>query len=99
MYRNKVVHILEPDLLYCEVRAEHSTAHIATCAWTVRAARCDIAVESAMPDTNVEILFSLGPFGRHLVRRDDAGASVAPRAAWVVGPHGDSIYLAKETRE
>jgi glyoxylase-like metal-dependent hydrolase (beta-lactamase superfamily II) len=53
VYADNVVHIREPDLLYCEVRAGQATAHLATCAWTVRAARCDIAVERAIPMSSI----------------------------------------------
>jgi len=94
---DQVVYVREPDFHYCAARAVGASAHTVVRGWSVRAARCRTAVERAMPDACIELYFNLGPFGRHLVRREETGRSVAPRAAWVVGPHADSIFLAKET--
>jgi AraC-like DNA-binding protein len=57
-----------------------------------------MAVEGALPDASVELYFNLGPSGRH-VYRSDGGGSLAPRAAWVVGPRDRPLYIAKETRD
>ena len=94
-----IVYVREPSFLYCAARALGAAAHIVARAWTVRAARCRTAVERAVPDTYTELYFNLGPFGRHLVGPEGAGASVVPRTAWVVGPHADSVFLAKETAD
>lgn len=91
-----VVYVREPSFLYCAARPVGAAAHIVARGWSIRAARCRTAVERAVPDTHTELYFNLGPFGRHLVGPDEAGASVVPRAAWVVGPHADSVFLVKE---
>lgn len=92
----QVEYIREPEFLYCGADAVGAAAHAVARGWSMRAARCLTAVERAVPDSCTEIYFSLGPFGRHLVGPDAARASIEPRAAWVVGPHADSIFLSKE---
>ena len=72
-------------------------AELARESWSVEAARCRMAVESALPDASVEIYFNLGPYGRHV-----SGTPItAPphRAAWVVGPRERPLHIAKEVRD
>jgi AraC-like DNA-binding protein len=61
----------------------------------VQAERCRTAVECVLPDPGAEIYFNLGPAGRHLF---DGSRHVvlAPRAAWVVGPHVLPLLIEKE---
>jgi AraC-like DNA-binding protein len=42
---------------------------------------------------------NLGPVGRHLVDADVSTRLISPRAAWVVGPHADPLFVAKETAD
>lgn len=67
--------------------------------WTIRAARCGTAVERILPDTRAYLYVNLGPVGRHLVLPDGLPGVNAPRAAWVVGPHADPLFVAKETAD
>src|SRR6185503_104032 len=63
--------------------------------WLVEAARCRTAVERSLADAAVEIYFNLGPEGRH-VYQGGARSALAPRAAWVVGPHERPLLIEKE---
>jgi AraC-like DNA-binding protein len=66
--------------------------------WAVVAVRCRTLVQGVLPDAATEIYFNLGPQGRRLASAD---GTVRPehRAAWVVGPHADTLLVEKEIRD
>ena len=63
--------------------------------WLVQAARCRTAVERALPDASVEIYINLDQAGRHLYTPSHE-RHLKPRAAWVVGPHAQPLFIEKE---
>src|SRR5689334_19356918 len=73
-------------------------AELARESWLVRAERCRMAAEAALPDTSVELYFNLGPTGRHLSGCRPR-AALPPRSAWVVGPRARPLFIEKETRD
>jgi AraC-like DNA-binding protein len=78
--------------------ARGAVAEFARESWLVRAERCRMAAEAALPDTSVELYFNLGPTGRHISGRRPR-ATLPHRAAWVVGPRAQPLYIEKETRD
>src|SRR5262245_40775097 len=75
-----------------------SLAELARESWVVRAERCRMAAEAALPDTSVELYFNLGPTGRHISGRSPR-ATLPHRSAWVVGPRTRPLFIEKETRD
>ena len=75
--------------------------HAAACvdySWAISARRCRIAVETVLPDSEVEICFNFGPSGRQLGDRGRSG-SLGARRAWVLGPHQENVLVSKETAD
>jgi AraC-like DNA-binding protein len=91
-----MLHIDEERFRYLEIAADGPAADFAATLWTMCAGTCRTAVEAKLPSAAAEILFNLGPTGRHVVGPDHALASSTPRAAWVVGPHTRVLHVAKE---
>jgi AraC-like DNA-binding protein len=60
----------------------------------MQAARCRMAVERVLPDAAIEICVNLGAEGRHLYAGGTA-RRLAPRDAWVVGPHARTLLIEK----
>lgn len=94
---NRIQYLREPGFVYCAESSVGGSAETVTRCWTIRATRCQTAVERALPDTRAELYINLGPVGRHLVAPDASMRATAPRAAWIVGPHPDPLFVAKET--
>ena len=78
--------------------AEGPVADLARESWLVRAERCRMAAEAALPDTSVELYFNLGPTGRH-ISGESPRARLPHRSAWVVGPRARPLFIEKETRD
>jgi AraC-like DNA-binding protein len=78
--------------------ARGPVAEFARESWLVRAERCRMAAEAALPDTSVELYFNLGPTGRHISGRTPR-ASLPHRSAWIVGPRARPLFIEKETRD
>jgi AraC-like DNA-binding protein len=94
--RRRMLRIREERFSYLEMPADGPAADVAATLWTMRARTCRTAVEAKLPSSSAEILFNLGPTGRHVVVPDHPRASSTPRAAWVIGPHARVLYMAKE---
>lgn len=88
--------VREPGFVYCDVPVAGDLPGAVTRGWSLGAARCRFAVEKALPDASAELYVNLGPVGRHVVRPEHTAPAARPRAAWVVGPHADALFLAKE---
>ena len=87
-----------PFFQHVRKAAEGSVAEFVREAWLVRAERCRMAAEAALPDASVELYFNLGPTGRHISGRRPR-ATLPPRPAWVVGPRAKPLFIEKETRD
>jgi AraC-like DNA-binding protein len=88
--------IREERFSYLQLPADGPAADLAATLWTMRARTCRTAVEAKLPSAAAEILFNLGPTGRHVVGPDHPLESTTPRAAWVIGPHARVLFMAKE---
>jgi AraC-like DNA-binding protein len=87
-----------PFFQYVRQFAQGAVAEVARESWAVRAERCRMAAEAALPDASVELYFNLGPTGRHLSGRSPR-AALPHRVAWVVGPRARPLFIEKETRD
>ena len=87
-----------PFFQYVRQFAQGPIAELARESWLVRAERCRMAAEAALPDTSVELYFNLGATGRHISGRAPR-ASLPHRAAWIVGPRARPLFIEKETRD
>ena len=87
-----------PFFQYLRQFTQGTLAELARESWLVRAERCRMAAEAALPDTSVELYFNLGPTGRHISGRRPR-AALPHRAAWVVGPRAKPLFIEKETRD
>lgn len=86
-----------PGFAYAQARPMGASRRLVSYYWEIQAARCRTAVESALPDTSVEIYFNLGPNGRHLVNGSaPCTPPASPRSAWVTGPRARALLIAKE---
>jgi AraC-like DNA-binding protein len=86
-----------PGFAYAQARPMGAARRLVSYYWEIQAARCRTAVESALPDTSVEISFNLGPNGRHLVNESEATVpSRTSRSGWVTGPRANTLLIAKE---
>lgn len=92
-------YLREPGFLFWLESSVGADARAVSRGWTIRAARCGTAVERVLPDTHACLYVNLGRVGRHLVEPDAATRVTAPRAAWIVGPHADPLFVAKETAD
>jgi AraC-like DNA-binding protein len=87
-----------PFFQHVQQLAQGSVAEFARESWLVRAERCRMAAEAALPDASVELYFNLGPTGRHISGRRPR-AALPHRSAWVVGPRTKPLFIEKETRD
>jgi AraC-like DNA-binding protein len=88
-----------PDgsLTYERSRPSARLADLVEHYWVIRARVCRTAVERALPDTGVDLYFNLGPHARTVVDPVTGEPRAEHRTAWVVGPHGAGVDVAKET--
>lgn len=88
--------IVEEGFRYFSLPAEAIAGDQAVEIWCMQARACRTAVEGHLPAACAEIVFNLGPTGRHLVSARETRPSTSHRAAWVTGPHTDLMLIAKE---
>jgi AraC-like DNA-binding protein len=87
----------DPHFLYLERRASPAASGIVRDGWVIQAAQCRTRVERILPDTAISVYLNLGPRGRR--QHEGKTDELAPRDAWVVGPHAASILVDKEVAD